>query len=395
MRVLHVVPTYLPALRYGGPVRSIHGLCRALARRGHDVHVFTTNVDGPGELDVPLGIPVDVEGVKVWYFPTVLRRIYRSPAMKKALAAHVAEFDFVHLHSIFLWPTWAAARMAARKNIPYAVAPRGMLVKELIRRKSRLAKTAWIFLIEKITLRNAAFVHYTTQREESEARRVGILLPPGVVIPNGLDVEDTVGADDADSGERSAEAEAPLLYLGRVSWEKGLDRLIPALTSVPGVTLLIAGNDENAYRDTLQALAERCGVRDRIQFLGAVGELEKRELLRAASMLVLPSYSENFGNVVLEAMALGCPVVVTEEVGLADAVRESGAGIVVHGEPQLLGAAIAKLLQDRGEREAMGLRGRQTVRERFSWVAIARQMEDAYLSAIARSEPRQAPRVAE
>jgi glycosyltransferase involved in cell wall biosynthesis len=224
---------------------------------------------------------------------------------------------------------------------------------------------------------------------------VGIPLPPGVVIPNGLDAEDAVGVSDTDSGERSTGAVAPLLYLGRVSWEKGLDRLIPALVSVPEATLLIAGNDENAYRDTLQALAERCGVRDRIQFLGAVGELEKRKLLRAASMLVLPSYSENFGNVVLEAMALGCPVVVTEEVGLADAVRESGAGIVVHGEPQLLGAAIAKLLQDRGEREAMGLRGRQTVRERFSWVAIARQMEDAYLSAIARSEPRQAPRVAE
>ena len=69
LKLLHVVPTYLPATRYGGPIYSVHGLCKALAVRGHEVHVFTTNVDGPGDSAVPLGRPVDLDGVKVWYFP--------------------------------------------------------------------------------------------------------------------------------------------------------------------------------------------------------------------------------------------------------------------------------------------------------------------------------------
>ena len=141
MRILHVVPTYIPAYRYGGPIYSVHGLCKALVLLGHEVTVFTTNVDGDNDSDVPLGQPVDIDGVKVWYFPSKrLRRIYWSPPMKKALEKQIPDFDILHLHSIFLWPTWAAARSARRMGKPYIIAPRGMLVKELIERKSSFAK---------------------------------------------------------------------------------------------------------------------------------------------------------------------------------------------------------------------------------------------------------------
>ncbi len=80
LRILQVVPTYYPAVRYGGPVRSVHGLSAALARRGHEVHVYTTNLDGPNDLDVPLDTPVDLDGVKVHYFDVPgLRRLHWSP----------------------------------------------------------------------------------------------------------------------------------------------------------------------------------------------------------------------------------------------------------------------------------------------------------------------------
>ena len=132
MKILHVVATYLPAVRYGGPIRSVHGLCVALAALGHEVHVFTTNVDGTGDSDVPLCQPVDIDGVTVWYFPSrLLRRLYWSPKMKKALSREVPSFDVVHLHSVFLWPIWAAARIAERSGVPYVVSPRGMLVREI------------------------------------------------------------------------------------------------------------------------------------------------------------------------------------------------------------------------------------------------------------------------
>src|SRR5690348_6233841 len=134
LRLLHIVPTYLPALRYGGPIRSVHALCRELAARGHDVHVFTTSVDGDGDSDVQLEKPVDLDGVKVTYFPSRhLRRLYWSPEMRHALARAVPTFDLVHLHAIYLWPIWAGARTARRAHVPYVSSPRGMLAPELIR----------------------------------------------------------------------------------------------------------------------------------------------------------------------------------------------------------------------------------------------------------------------
>src|SRR3954471_9492384 len=127
MRVLHVVPTYAPAWRYGGPIVAVHGLCKALVARGHEVDVFTTNVDGDGVLDVPTDRPVERDGVRVRYFPARLRRLYWSPAMARALAADVRGYDLVHIHAVFLWPGVAAARAARRVHVPYIVSPRGML----------------------------------------------------------------------------------------------------------------------------------------------------------------------------------------------------------------------------------------------------------------------------
>ena len=122
MKILHVVPTYIPAWRYGGTIHSVHGLCRALAARGHDVDVFTTNVDGLADSDVPLGTPVVIDGVRVWYHPSRFgRRLYRSPDMGRRLKAHVGEYSVVHLHSVFLWPTWAAARAARNAGVPRPV----------------------------------------------------------------------------------------------------------------------------------------------------------------------------------------------------------------------------------------------------------------------------------
>src|SRR3974390_2142351 len=120
LRILHVVPTYYPAVRYGGPIRSVHGLASSLVTRGHEVHVYTTNVDGPGESDVPLDRAVDLDGVKVSYFRVpALRRLYWAPSMKSRLISSIRDFDIVHLHSIYLWPTAAAANEERHARIPY------------------------------------------------------------------------------------------------------------------------------------------------------------------------------------------------------------------------------------------------------------------------------------
>ena len=362
MRILHVVPTYLPARRYGGPIVAVHGLCKALARRGHQVDVFTTNVDGDETLDVPESTAVDVDGVRVRYFPSPFRRLYWSSAMRKALDAETGTYDVVHIHAVYLWTGIAAARAARNAGVPYVISPRGMLVPALIRRKSRLVKTLWLRLVERRGFANAAAIHFTSALEGEEAARIGLPLPAPFVVPNGIDVEPQ---------PEVARDEATVLFLGRVNWKKGLDRVIAALPSLPGVRFAIVGNDDEGLTPRLREIARQHGVSDRVDFLGPVYGTAKNELLSRATLFVLMSTSENFGNAVLEALAMETPVVLSGDVGLAEEVVHAGAGIIgLEG--------IAELLRDRERREQMGRNGRMLVESRFTWPRVAQEMEEAY-----------------
>lgn len=380
MRLLHVVASYLPATRYGGTIVSVHGLCRALAERGHDVHVYTTSVDGDRDSDVPHNEPVGIDGVKVWYFKSPsLRRIYRAPALKAALAREVASFDVVHTHAIFLWPIWVAARAAHAAGVPYVVSPRGMLERDLVSERSPLMKGLWIAAIERHNLERAAALHVTSQREADEAAAFGFRLPPMYEIPNGVTAVPATGGEVSPSIHALSSGDPYVLFLGRISWKKGLDRLLGALPQL-GARLVIAGNDDEEYTPVLRGIADRLGVSDRVVFAGAVHGGDKVCLIQKARLLVLPSYSENFGNVVVEAMAEGCPVVVSAAVGLSSAVADAGAGLVVDGAPSSLTAAMNTLLQDPLMREQMGRRGAAAVRERYAWPVVAGEMERLYQS---------------
>jgi glycosyltransferase involved in cell wall biosynthesis len=386
MKILHVIPSFVPTVRYGGPIVAVHQLARAQARLCHEVVVATTLADGDQNLDIPAGQPVAMEGFTVRYFaPGWPRRLYRAPGLSAYLHEAVVHFNVVHLHSVFLWPTLAAARFAAAHRVPYVLSPRGMLVKDLIRRKSTLAKNVWIRLFERRTIERAAAIHVTSRMELDDLRAFGFALPPAEVVPNGIEA-------GAASGARPRRGAPPtILFIGRLNWKKGLDRLIPAMTHVRDARLVIAGNDEEQYRPELERLALQHGVRDRVEFFGFAGAADKQALLARASLLVLPSYSENFGNVVLEAMAAGCPVVVTPEVGLAETVTRVGAGLVVDGKPEILGPALRGLLDDPAMQARCGQAGREAVLREFTWESVARAMSGLYDRARGHSAPHQSP----
>lgn len=379
MRVLHVVPTYLPATRYGGPIHSVHGLCAALARVGHDVDVYTTSVDGPVDSDVPHDRPVERDGVQVSYFRSRrLRRLYWSPPMREALRKNIALYDVVHLHSIFLWPTSMAARIAGRARVPYLASPRGMLARAPIRERSRAAKLAWLTLVEAETLGNAAAVHLTSQRELREARELPFPLPHAFVLPNGVDAPPEGFAARASAEARDAAAGEYALFLGRLSWIKGLDRLLDAMAGTP-VRLLVCGPDDDGQRAELETRARQLGMESQVRFLGAVAGDDKWTLLAGARFLVLPSNSESFGNAVVEALAVGRPAVVTDAVGAADVVTAAGAGIVCAGEVTALREATLRLWRDREAADRMGTAGARYAREHLRWDAVARAMAAQYL----------------
>ena len=386
LRLLHVVPTYLPAVRYGGPIRSVHALCRALAAAGHDVHVYTTNVDGAGDSDVPLQRPVDLDGVKVTYFPSrTLRRLYWSPPMGRALASSVRDFDLVHLHAVFLWPILAGARAARAGGVPYVLSPRGMLVPELIRRKSRLVKQAWISLIERRNLEQAGAILTTSSVEAGHLAGFGWRLPPVVTIPHGVD-DPPPPSDTAPSADivRAVSGGPMVLFLGRISWEKGLDRLVAAMPFAPSARLVLVGESAAGYGESLAEQARQLGLADRVTIVARhVDGADKEALFAAAKAFAMTSLSENFGIASLEAMRRAVPVLATPDVGMSEIVRESGAGRVVEATPAAIGRGLEEMMADEGAREAMGRAGLAHVLAHYGWPSVAARVADLYGSVIA------------
>jgi glycosyltransferase involved in cell wall biosynthesis len=384
LRLLHVVPTYLPAVRYGGPIQSVHALCRALAAQGHVTDVFTTNVDGPGDSDVPLERPVDLEGVQVTYFPSRrMRRLYWSPPMRRALFSRVADYDLVHVHAIYLWPTWTAARAARVRNVPYIVSPRGMLVPQLIQRKNRWIKQAWIRLIEKPNLERAAAVHTTSDIEAHHLGGFGWSLPKVVTIPHGVDDPPAVADVMVSPDIAAAIAGAPaVLAFGRISWEKGLDRLIAALPLVPMARVIIAGGD-GGQANALTGQARALGIADRVTVIPRhVAGADKEALFASAAAFAMTSLSENFGLAAFEAMRRGVPVLATPDVGMSEIVARARAGVIIEPSPEGIARGLETLLQDRDAGRAMGERGRELVIAEYGWNAVAARMTEVYRAAI-------------
>lgn len=386
MKILHVVPSYLPAWRYGGPIRSVHGLARAQAAAGDIVEVFTTDADGPGRLDVPHDRPVDRDGVVVRYFRRGFpRRLFRAAELGRALALRVGEFDLVHLHSVFLWPTWRAARAARRAGVPYLVSPRGILDPELLRLRGRWRKRLWLAAVERRTLAGAAAIHVTSEAEAAAVRALRLDLAPLAIVPNGVDfAPDREPASEAIAQRvTAASARGPYwLALGRVAAKKRLELLVAATALVPGLRLLVAGNDDEGLASRLAAQAAALGIAERVELLGEVRGEPKQRLLSGAVALALPSASENFGNVVLESLAAGRPAIVTAAVGAAEIVHSADAGRIVAADAAALAAVVRELLADPAAAAAMGARGRAWVEDRLGWERIAHAMGDLYRRAI-------------
>lgn len=378
IRVLHIAPYFAPAFVYGGPPRSVLGLCRALHRAGVSVDVMTTTANGPGpDLPAAVAMPVDLDGVRVRYFPLGSRRfLWNAPLLREAVAREAASYDIVHVHGLWNLPAWDAARAARRAGVPYVVSPRGMLEREALA-IHRLRKLAAYGAIERRNLRGAGALHATSTREVAslERRAFG---PPIVFAPNGVDL--SVQPDDPAAilealGIRRGERY--VLFLGRVHPIKRLDLLAAAAAKLRArdVRIVIAGPDESGQQATLSAQFAKSGVPT--TWTGAVDDRQKAALLAMARALVLCSDSESFGLTVAEAMAAAVPVVVTETCPWEE-INAEGAGFWIPHSAAAIANALDELLDDEEEAQAMGARGRALVARRYTWETSARTLLDGY-----------------
>jgi glycosyltransferase involved in cell wall biosynthesis len=384
LRVLHVTPYFAPAFAYGGPPRSILGLCRGLLRAGVLVRVITTNAGGASRPALDVTEHAEYAGVPAQYLPLAPpRRLFAARGMRRALAAALPRHDLVHVHGIWHLPGWLAGRAARRARRPYVLSPRGMLAAGALRHHGARKRVAYR-AFARGHVAGAALLHAGSEEEARRLAELGVPAPV-VTVPNGVEVPVEMPPRGAVRRTLGLASDDPVVvFLGRIHPHKRLDLLAAAFAAVraarPTARLVIAGPDEDGHRGALEPLF--AGLGSSVSWLGEVGEADKWRLLADADALVLCSRSESFGLSVLEGMAAGVPVVVTRTCPWEDVERE-GCGLWVDHDARAIADALVRVLGARDVRRAMGDRGRALARAKYSWDAVARTMADAYRAVLA------------
>lgn len=360
-------------------------MCRALAKLGHTVSLYTTNEDGKGILDVPVDRPVIKDGVTIRYFPIgKFRRWGVSLPLGRALRNDIANFDIVHIHSLYLYHTAVACSVCRRFGIPYILCPHGTL-DPFLRRKSRFKKAVYNALIENRNLNKATAVHYTTEDEMKLAHiPLGLISRP-IVVPLGIDLSQfsnlpTRGHFRSQMvGNNSKQI---ILFLGRINFKKGLDLLAKAYGKIArnrdDVHLVIVGPDDEGYRRKVEIWLKEEGVHSKVTFSGMLLGHDKLSAFVDADIFVLPSYTENFGITVVEAMACNVPVLITDKVNIHQEVRSWDAGYVIGCNAELLAEALTRMLDDHGLCKRLSINGRKLVEAEFSFDVMGKRLEKAY-----------------
>lgn len=334
MRVLHFLPVYVPAWHFGGPILSVSRLCEGLVKHGVEVRVITTNAGLPNLPAHQLGVLQDINGVQVIYYPVDhLNGVIKSRALINELPSNMIWADVVHLSSIWQ-PLGVPVQKAAHAfKVPVVQTLRGALGPYSWKR-GWWKKIPYYLFIERPLLQRVAAIHYTTMQEYSETTWLK-LRPAQYIVENPLDLDDCMFSDAKRIAWRSRlripHDHTVFLVAGRMHHKKGLDLLPSVLQGISRQqwSMIFVGKDDDGSMRSLRSNMSELGLADRCFWFETLPANQLVEVYSAADCLLLPSRHENFGNVVVEALACGCRVVASDRVGVTELLSDCPALNVV------------------------------------------------------------------
>ena len=381
MKILHVIPSVGP-LR-GGPSFVIRTMSAGLAAQGCDVDVATTDDNGPERLPVPLNRPVMENGVTYRYFRRQTHFYIISWPLSRWLRNHVAAYDLLHIHALFSFSVASAAWWASHYRVPYVVRPLGTLNRWGIENRRPWLKQASLRLIDGRVLSGAAAVHYTSQEEQEEGAMAASVSRP-VVIPNPVDFQfdrNQLPACWLRSRYPAIAGRRIILFLSRLHPKKGIDLLLVSFArlraQIPNIALVLGGAGEEPFVERLRRQARELGIESDVVWTGFLEGDAKKAAMAEAEVFVLPSYSENFGVAVVEAMVCGLPVIVSDQVGIHRHISAAAAGLVVSCREDDLTAAILQVLANDSLRSTLAHNG-LALAQTFSVTAVTDQLLRLY-----------------
>jgi glycosyltransferase involved in cell wall biosynthesis len=362
--IIHTISTLNRS--HGGPTSYLESLAQEVPELGHQ---FLTELGGDAVANHALW-----QNRKFWtpelgrYLSTLagLEQWLESPDRK------LADFPILHDHGLWRPINWAAYQLGRKKGMPRVVTVHGMLEAWALQEKSR-AKALLALLWQRQSLEKADCVHVTSRKEAENLRRFApratcAIIPCGVTAP------------PLDGGSRQEDSKLKIVYLGRLHRVKNIEALLEGVAAIEQDTfeLHLAGFGEQEYVDQIRSFASRYRLSSRVFIHDPKLGREKWEFLRSADLFVLPSLSENFGLVVVEAMLCGVPVITTTGTPWGGLPGIQAGWWVEPTVGALKQALTEALLVPRDVLQAMGQRGRVYVQERFDWKIVAPRMQELY-----------------
>lgn len=391
MKILYVIPSYEPAWAFGGTVTAVANLCRRLASIGIDITVYTTNADGNGGfLDVPTNQPLDVGGVKVWYFRCDfgLRKGFYSRTLARRVNESAKDYDLVHVSAIWQWHQRVVCRASKQSGTPYIISPHASLMASSLNEVgNRWLKQAYWHLVGKATAQHASAIHFLCEGERQESAEL-LSKQSSFIVPNGISFERFKLQTELRSETRRRlnikESALVLLHLGRIHPKKNIDLVLDTMyklrkKGVPDFGFIICGSIENKdYYQKLLKIISQYRLGDVVKWHDPVENKEVVRLFSAADLLVLPSKNEGISMVTIEAMAASLPVLVSNRVANYYEIQEDGAGVVVEPSVNSVVDALEAISGNRTTLKRLSENARQCAIKRYDITEVANLMSKAY-----------------
>lgn len=368
MRIVQVVTLITPDGTYGGPVRVALNQARALIDAGHDVVVAAAQYGFGGSA------PETLDGVPLRLFPskTLVPGIgfagLSSPGLRTWLTSEISQVDVLHVHLARDFVTLLAARAAIKASTPLVVQPHGML--DATHNPLALPLDA---VFTKPILRKANCVFFLTDQEERDLVQFAGAELALKRLHNGVRAVATVS--------RSKEDALDVLFVARLHERKRPALFVEMARTLsrkfPNATFSLVGPDEGEGAAVQRAI-EAAGPDARIRWEGALPMEQTPQRTQKSAIFVLPSINEPFPMAVLEAMAAGLPVIVTETCGLAPTITSTGSGIVVNDSLDQLVGAVERLLAENDLRLSMGAEARATATAQFGMPSVEAVLSGEY-----------------
>jgi glycosyltransferase involved in cell wall biosynthesis len=387
MKILQVIPYFYPAYAFGGPVRVAFQVSKELAKRGHEVVVYTTDAkDWDSRLNTE-SVEI-VDGIKTHYMKNLTMilvkksNLFITPKIISRSKNEIKDFDIVHLHEYRTFQNIIIHHYAKKYNIPYVLQAHGSLPR--IMQKQSLK---WIYdeFFGYKLLKDAAMVIALNKIELEQYRERFVPTEKIAIVPNGIDLSEFINMPYKGEFKKKYslnENDKIILYLGRIHRTKGIDILIKSfkevIDSLDCVKLILVGPDDGYFND-VKDLIKKLALEKNIIITGPLYGKEKLEAYTDADIYVLPSRYETFPMSVLEAYACSKPVIASNVGGLKELILNGETGLLFESENiEQLANNILSLINDREKSKKIGIKGKQFVYDNFSIERITDVLVNCY-----------------